>query len=79
MLLSTITRRFIMNQNNYVELKSLPKPLTRWWLRTRLCKNGIQLGPEGMPACMEFYVPWWAWPLELTHRLIFGRAVIEEN
>lgn len=24
-------------------------------------------------ACVEVYVPWWAWPLEMAHRAIFGR------
>jgi len=63
---------------------SLPKILCRWWLRIRPCKNGVQLSGADircdgitiiqMPACIESYVPWWAWPLELIHRSIFGHA-----
>ena len=59
--------------NENITKTALPIPLQRWWLRTRNCKLGIQMNPEdGMPACIEFYVPWWAWPLELIHRAIFG-------
>jgi len=50
--------------------------LCRWWLRTRPCKKAVQLN-NYIPACVEFYVPWWAWPLELTHRLIFGTTKIQ--
>ena len=25
-----------------------------------------------MSANVELYVPWWAWPLELAHRAVFG-------
>jgi len=54
--------------------KSLPLPLTKWWAKTRPCKKAVQLNVnEGIPACIEFYVPWWAWPLEMLHRAIFGR------
>lgn len=59
--------------------RSLPMPLTRWWLKTRACSRGIQLNHDGTPPCVEFYVPWWTWPLELTHRVIFGRARILQN
>jgi hypothetical protein len=27
-------------------------------------------------ALVEVYVPWWAWPLELIHRAIFGRVIL---
>lgn len=54
---------------------TLPLPLCRWWLRTRECELGVQVPTaDAMPACIEFYVPWWGWPLEWLHRLIFGRA-----
>jgi hypothetical protein len=65
-------------ETKYSYCKSLPKPLTRWWVKTRPCKNAVQLGPKGMPACVEFYVPWYAWPLELMHHAVFGKAVMEE-
>jgi hypothetical protein len=50
--------------------------LCRWWLRTRPCQLRIQIDKE-VPACIEFYVPWWGWPFELTHRLIFGSTKIK--
>lgn len=25
---------------------------------------------------VEFYVPWWAWPLEWMHRLVFGTVIL---
>ena len=45
----------------------MQKPLwrCRWWLATRPVHDA------DMPV-VEFYVPWWAWPLELCHRAIFG-------
>jgi len=68
-----------MHEENYISGETLPKSLTRWWLKTRECKNGIQLGPEGMQACIEFYIPWWGWPFELLHRLIFGKTTLKEK
>ena len=51
--------------------KALPYPLCKWWKRARTCKRGIQLNNNMLP-CIEFYVPWWAWPLEIVYRAIFG-------
>lgn len=51
--------------------KCLPLPLCKWWKRARPSTRGIQLN-NGAPPCIELYVPWWAWPLELVHRAIFG-------
>jgi hypothetical protein len=59
--------------------RSLSMPLTRWWLKTRPCSRGEQLNHDGTPPCIEFYVPWWAWPLELAHCAIFGRARLLPN
>jgi hypothetical protein len=54
-----------------------PLPLCRWWLKLRPHKRGTYLGHCGANGpIMEFYVPWWAWPLELLHRLVFGYAKI---
>ena len=59
------------------EVIKRPKWLCRWWLRTRPCKNAVQMNPnDGIPACIEFYVPAWAWPFELLHRAVFGKAKI---
>lgn len=57
-----------------------PLPFCRWWCRVRPLKNAVQLNAgEGIPAAVEFYVPWWAWPFELLHRLIFGSTKFKEN
>lgn len=48
------------------------KVFAAWWLGTRPCSRAVQIGPPGMPGIIEFYVPWWAWPLELIHRAVFG-------
>lgn len=54
------------------------KLLSRWWLRTREVKNiPVPLTSLGYP--IEFYVPFWAWPLEILHRLIFGTTKINCN
>lgn len=66
-------------QNVTLQIKvrrALPLPLCRWWLKTRPCSRGIQLGPPNTPPAVEFYVPWWAWPLEWLHRLVFGAVVL---
>jgi hypothetical protein len=57
--------------SKYTSVKQKPYLLTRWWINTRevtpvIYENGL------VGACHEFYVPVWAWPFELLHRLIFG-------
>ena len=42
-------------------------------------KNAVEIGPEGMPPCIEFYVALWAWPFELIHRMVFGRTVLKSK
>ena len=70
-----IEERNLMEESTFGTAKCRPLFLCRWWLKTRDIKNPIQLNPgEGIPPAVEFYVPWWAWPLELLHRLIFGHA-----
>lgn len=60
-------------KSEYVEAIGRPLLLTRWWLNTRPCKNAVQINKgQGIPACIEFYIPIWAWPLEWLHRLFFG-------
>lgn len=49
--------------------KSRHKLLCRWWLKTKTCCNS---------DIIEFYVPWYAWPIELFHRLIFGYHKLEK-
>lgn len=64
----------IDKKEEYVLRTGLPVPLTRWWLKSRPCKLGKQMDPHIMEPCIEFYVPLWAWPFELLHRLIFGKT-----
>ena len=55
-----------------------PELLTRWWLKTRTIKRAIQINKnEGISPCVEFYVPFWAWPLELLYSLIFGSSKLK--
>lgn len=53
-------------------------PTIRWWLRTRKKKDQSSAPAhwEGRIYIMEFYIPWWAWPFEIGHRLIFGKGAI---
>lgn len=54
-----------------IQGKTLPLP--RWWLRTRPDTRGNQLNASGsLSPCVIFYVPWWGWPFEFMHRLLFG-------
>ena len=50
--------------------------LTRWWLKTREVK-AIVYPNNLIGASYEFYVPFWAWPFELLHRLFFGKVTLE--
>lgn len=52
--------------------------LQRWWLRTRECES-IVYDDGSIGASAEFYIPIWAWPFELVHRAIFGKAVLIGN
>lgn len=68
--------------NDYVIGRSRHPWLCRWWVRTRPVKPDkfhramCRLTSSGARAPVEFYVPWWGWPLELLHRAVFGRAII---
>jgi hypothetical protein len=66
-----------LNQERYVSMQQKLLLLRRWWLKTRPCTIGIQVGDSGLPACREFYVPWYAWPLEALHRIVFGKTKLE--
>ena len=62
--------------NDYATVEAKPLWARRWWISTRECSpvlyaNGL------VGACHEFYVPLWAWPLELIHKVIFGSTKIE--
>lgn len=58
----------------YVFAKQKPLFLRRWWVKIRECKDAVQIDDSGIPACHEFYVPWYAWPLELIYRAVFGKV-----
>jgi hypothetical protein len=68
-----------MRREEYIIGTARSLPLSRWWLKTRPCKLAIQLGPPGMRPVVEFYVPVWAWPLEIMYRLIFGSSKLKSN
>lgn len=54
-----------------------PRILCKWWLRAEKIREIQPLTPDGL-RCAEWrmVVPWWAWPLELVHRAVFGGARI---
>ena len=52
-------------------MKAMHPYLCRWWCKVRPTTTGEQINKD-IPHCLEFYVPVWAWPLEIIHRLIFG-------
>lgn len=60
---------------DYVYCTQKPFLATRWWLKVREIKNNKSL-PTGS-AIHEFYVPWWAKPLNLLYSFIFGSSKIE--
>ena len=54
------------------------KLFCRWWCRTREVPNTdcwIKIGNEEWKRVpiTEFYIPWWSWPLEILHRMVFGK------
>jgi len=54
-----------------------PRWLCRWWLSFRPCVSEQIDGLWTAPS--EGYIPWWAWPFELCHRLIWGRCSLSEE
>lgn len=54
------------------------KLLSRWWLKTREVKD-IAVPLTSLNYPIEFYIPFWAWPLEILYRLIFGATKIDCN
>jgi len=49
--------------------------LCKWWIRVKPCA-AIMI--DGLwSASSEIYVPWWAWPFEIIHRMIFGSSKID--
>lgn len=57
-----------------------PLIMRRWWLKTRPATNAVQINSgEGIPACVEFYVPFWAWPFELLHIILFGSTRLQKT
>lgn len=73
----------------YAEACSRVMITPRWWLKLRNVnlpgRSNIrdmadlqEMAAEADQAA-EFYVPWWAWPLEWIHRLVFGRHLIDDS
>jgi hypothetical protein len=67
-------------EDTYKIGKAVPWYARKWWMGTR---NVVSVETQqGWTAAAEFYVPWWAWLFELSHRLTFGYpklAPIEEQ
>jgi len=63
------------NTDDFKESQLEPWFIRRWWLNCRV--TTIDNINGSWVAASELYVPWWAWPFELLHRLIFGRAYIK--
>lgn len=64
-----------MNTEN-VTGTSLPRPLTKWWLRAGPPPIAANYAHGEIPGA-QIYVPWWAWPLELLHRAVFGKVTLQ--
>lgn len=54
----------------YARGTARPPVFQKWWLRT--CTPVLRRDEQGRLYGLELYVPWWAWPFELLHRLAFG-------
>ena len=69
-----------LSDSNFTTGTARPKLLTRWWLKTRVVKRAVQVNKDkGIPPCVEFYVPFWAWPLELLYIAIFGNTKLDSQ
>lgn len=67
-----------MKHDNYVVGIARPWYFSRWWIKTRTIVPTIyDNGLIGAP--IEFYVPWYSWPLELLYRGIFGKVTLEKD
>ena len=51
--------------------------LTKFWLRCRPLPE-IKDGNSMYQGISEFYVPWWAWPLEIFYNLVFGKVKLND-
>ena len=52
--------------------KERSKLMQRWWVKSRPSGKFLYFDGKGNQPVIEFYTPWWGWPFELLHRLIFG-------
>lgn len=59
-----------MDDIKYVIREAANPIFCRWWLRVREVES-IIYGDGSSGACHEFYVPFWAWPLEGLHRFVW--------
>lgn len=67
-----------MNATQYTTGKAEPRWRSRWWLRVRQI-GAVQITGDVRTAVHEFYVPWWAKPLDFVHGLVFGQPTIFLN
>jgi len=64
-----------ISKNDYVKSIGRPWYFCKWWLK---CETyPLDKDPDGFTHGAKIYVPWWAWPLELLHRLVFGYPKLE--
>lgn len=57
--------------------EAVPRWRSKWWMRMEVLEQYYDAkGAEH--GTLRFYVPWWAWPLELFHRAIFGYPKLEK-
>lgn len=56
---------------NFIK-KARPKLMQCWWIKSRPSGKFLYFDGKENQLVIEFYIPWWGWPCELLHRLIFG-------
>lgn len=49
----------------------------KWWIKSRIHKKVKVIPPYLDYEICELYVPWWALPLEILHRIVFGHYKLE--
>lgn len=57
-------------QFNMGVFQGKPWYFCKWWMRCSISK--LENDQNGYIDAARFYVPIWAYPLELIHRMIFG-------
>lgn len=61
---------FIINRGRHL-LAGRFALICRWWIRGKITG---ELGTTH--RVIELFIPWWGWPLELLHRMVFSKVKI---